>query len=490
MAEYGRFEEAAALHRRRKASQPAKGRNWLLTVPEVAVPRFLAALEEAIETGEVVRAEYQNSMDVATHAPVSNVASETSSVSSGPPAFSIWPKPVLRLLDPGEPEDLTPETSEAEEACEVNEQLFEEVPEIVEFQHRHAVVNVSLPRALSWMRRTFGMDIHYEICRNLTRARYYLRKNCRIGITEVAPPGCEFRRLPASFAGTSTPPCHLASVSSDLDKLSVNDHDDDDETLPLLDGGVSRGAEDKRCYSMSWPQIVRTAMDLDTLAECEDYLREADPFRFVNSYGRLASGLAKHFARKAATTTRPIRAGVRRRTPITAEMFDLQKSAELHVAWSKVCAAQKVLWLWGGTGLGKTKWVETNVDCALRCNNWDSLKRFSIVDHEVLWFDDMDWSLTANRGKFSRDDLKVLFGSMDEERDLHQRYSNVTIPANALKGIIVTSNNPPMYYFGLDDELQFDSYGGNEAGCPPPAYYDWKALQRRINVVHIRSKLF
>lgn len=419
----------------RRSSAPGvamRGSTWFLTIPEEDVDLVVNRITAAARDLDVRRAEIQKVPDCATGGAgklaIPGMAESTRS-------YTLYAGRSI-LPDEGDGET-TVTTSSEDDVCPgymVNLDAQPVVPSF--YKHRHAVVHTSMVRTLSWMRAHIGSTVHYEVCRNTVRSRFYLRKNQRVTVMDATGGiGREFPPLPAAY------------VSSDGQVVEVS-------------------------KKIAWPKLVEYALDLDTLEEAVNYLRESDPVHFVNSYGRMQSGLAKHFACKTASAQRPIRCGVRQRTPITAEMFDLRRSAKLYNSWTEVQQTQKTLWLWGTSGIGKTKWVECHVENVVRCNDWDGIKSYDPTKHEVLWFDDFDWSLP--NANFSIDTLKVLFGTMDEERELRQRYANVRIMAGALRGIVVTANHPPTWYW-------------KKAGV---SSVDLKAMERRITVVPIKKRLF
>jgi len=109
--------------------------------------------------------------------------------------------------------------------------------------------------------------------------------------------------------------------------------------------------------------------------------------------------------------------------------------------WTLTVNWSRCLYLWGGTGTGKTQWAVHQFTNPLLVCQRDCLKDFRADKHDGIVFDDMDFS------NWDRTEL-IHLCDWDNERRIKCRYRDAVIPAQTKK--IFTSNIPFDATFFLD----------------------------------------
>lgn len=123
----------------------------------------------------------------------------------------------------------------------------------------------------------------------------------------------------------------------------------------------------------------------------------------------------------------------------------------------------KVLFLTGGTGLGKTRWALAQFNSPLLVSHLEDLKLFRQGQHDGIVFDDISFAhLTSTVG------IHLLDWEMP--RTLNVKHGSVTIPAETRK--IFTSNST------LADTF------------PPATDKVYEAYERRVKVIRLTGKTF
>jgi len=109
--------------------------------------------------------------------------------------------------------------------------------------------------------------------------------------------------------------------------------------------------------------------------------------------------------------------------PIPNKKFDREDFNLKFIDWDKLLDKHNTLAyvIQGPSGIGKTQWAYANFNNPLVIRHIDDLHSFDNSVHDGLIFDDMDfrqWPRTA----------QIHLLTTDEERTIHARYQNVTIP--------------------------------------------------------------
>jgi len=121
----------------------------------------------------------------------------------------------------------------------------------------------------------------------------------------------------------------------------------------------------------------------------------------------------------------------------------------------------RCLYVWGGTGCGKTQWALHQFERPLLVRSIDTLKTFNPSYHDGLVFDDIDFSAR------SAVDC-IMLTEWDEDAPIKARFTDAHIPAGTRK--IFCSNMP------FDENFPMDKAG---------------AIRRRIGkIIHVSGPLF
>lgn len=111
----------------------------------------------------------------------------------------------------------------------------------------------------------------------------------------------------------------------------------------------------------------------------------------------------------------------------------------------------KALILHGSSGLGKSSLARSLMPTALFVSHMEDLKMFKPGIHEGIIFDDMNWmgDPETQRGRWSRES-QIHLVDWDNDRSIHCRYHNTTIPAGTPK--VFTTNLLPREILLVHDE--------------------------------------
>jgi len=129
----------------------------------------------------------------------------------------------------------------------------------------------------------------------------------------------------------------------------------------------------------------------------------------------------------------------------------------------KAPANWRVIFAWGETGTGKTRWALAQFKSPLLVSSMEDLKKYRPDAHDGLVFDDMSFTALDPQNAIHLTDWEA-------PRTLRVLYGSVTLPAQTRK--IFTSNVPWSSVFPAMTEAHH------------------AAVQRRLTVIHIMGKTF
>lgn len=103
---------------------------------------------------------------------------------------------------------------------------------------------------------------------------------------------------------------------------------------------------------------------------------------------------------------------------------------------------QKSTIVWGPSGIGKTSFLKARFPEALFVTHIDGLRDFNAEQYSAIIFDDMDFKHLPRTSQ-----IHIL--DIDDDRDIHCRYSTALIPANTVK--VFSTNEYGGLIFDLSD---------------------------------------
>lgn len=216
--------------------------------------------------------------------------------------------------------------------------------------------------------------------------------------------------------------------------------------------------------------LIEAMQKCDSTRAAMRFIKERDPLTWATCYNMWTRPLNSHYediARDAhAQLLEDLPAGARHRQ-FTMDDFSTPLAAELLAAWQNAMAADKPFWIHGVPGAGKTEWVRALLgNSAFRMGHTHNIEMFRWWTHPYLWADDVNWK------NWDIEDIKNFFERVSAPRRLGVRYTNLEIPESCLKGIIVTSNHRPDYYFSTTTSI------------------DISAIDRRLHYFFVGEQLF
>lgn len=278
---------------------------------------------------------------------------------------------------------------------------FELNTENIPYPHYHVYLHFKNPcLGVYTLRRLFQEEIFVDVCQNSNDYRAYIRKNQYRPMNEE-----EIIWLPLSavrycresskdgkvdtLVNVTTNDDTLPSTSETLsEESSVNDHDQSEPSTSIQKSQRKRNkpSDDPKSRRLVHEKCLSSATTPD---EYWDLMIKEDNYMFASVYNSFSKAIEKNFQlrglnkRKVEISLKP--------PPIkfTMEDFDTHEAFILARFWEKSKKAQKPLWIYGRTGTGKTRYIETLLGKrALKLTDISVVEEFRAEYHQFLWFDD------------------------------------------------------------------------------------------------------